>query len=144
MKFYDIYDALAYMASNRCPAFRQFKPALILPKGDGNIVYGMKSGKMAFFFKRCYANGRELTLPVIDISPLKCLPSGLPRHDQIMNLESHLSIDAQANFVETLHEIEERREKLLLCDVGYGNNVVDVMMPGETIEEMLIKWQLEK
>ena len=144
MKFYDIYDALAYMASNRCPAFRQFKPALILPKGDGNIVYGMKSGKMAFFFKRCYANGRELTLPVIDISPLKCLPSGLPRHDQIMNLESHLSIDAQANFVETLHEIEERREKLLLCDVDYGNNVVDVMMPGETIEEMLIEWQLEK
>ena len=144
MKFYDIYDALAYRASNRCPAFRPFKPTLILPKGDGNIVYGMKNCKMAFFFKRCYANGRELTLPVIDISPLKCLPSGLTRHDQIMNLESHLSIDAQANFVDILHEIEERREKLLLCDVDYGNNVVDVMMPGETIEEMLIEWQLEK
>ena len=44
MKFYDIYDALAYRASIRCPAFRPFKPALILPKGDGNVVYGMKIG----------------------------------------------------------------------------------------------------
>ena len=44
MKFYDIYDALAYRASIRCPAFGPFKPALILPKGDGNIVYGMKIG----------------------------------------------------------------------------------------------------
>lgn len=144
MKFYDIYDALAHRVYNRCPAFRPFKPALILPKGDGNIVYGMKNGKMTFFFKRCYADGRELTLPVIDIAPLKSLPSGLPRYDQIMNLESHLSIDAQVDFVKTLHEIEERREKLLLCDVGYGNNVVDVMMLGESIEEMLIEWQLEK
>ena len=144
MMFYDIYDALAHRASNRCPVFRPFKPALISPKGDGNIVYGMKNGKMAFFFKRCYADGRELTLPVIDIAPLKSLPSGLPRYDQIMNLESHLSIDAQVDFVKTLHEIEERREKLLLCDVGYGINVVDMMMSGETIEEMLIEWQLEK
>ena len=144
MKFYDIYDALAYRASIRCPTFRPFKPALILPKGDGNIVYGMKIGKTAFFFKRCYADGRELTLPVIDIAPLKCLPSGLPRYDQIMNLESHLSIDDQVDFVKTLHEIEERREKFLLCDVCYGSIVVDVMMPGETIEEMLIEWQLEK
>ena len=144
MKFYDIYDALAYRASIRCPAFGTFKPALILPKGDGNIVYVMKIGKPAFFFKRCYADGRELTLPVIDIAPLKCLPSGLSRRDQTMDLEYHLSIDAQVDFVETLHEIEERREKLLLCDVSYGNNVVDVMMPGETIEEMLIEWQLEK
>ena len=144
MKFYDIYDALAYMASIRCPTFGPFKPALILPKGDGNIVYGMKIGKTAFFFKRCYADGRELTLPVIDIAPLKRLPSGLPRYDQIMNLESHLSIDAQVDFVKTLHEIEERREKLLLCDVCYGSIVVDVMMPSETIEEMLIEWQVEK
>ena len=144
MKFYDIYDALAYRASIRCPTFSPFKPALILPKGDGNIVYGMKIGKTAFFFKRCYADGRELTLPVIGIAPLKCLPSGLSRRDQTMDLEYHLSIDAQVDFVKTLHEIEERREKLLLCDVDYGSNVVDVMTPGETVEEMLIEWQLEK
>lgn len=144
MRFYDIYDALIHRATKLCGFALPFEPALILPKGDGNVVYGMKSGKVAFFFKHRYADEREFTLPAISIEPLKCLPFGLPRRNQIMSLEFNLSIDAQANFVEKLYEIEERREELLLCGVGYGNNVVNLMMPGESVEEILIEWQLEK
>ena len=139
MGFYDIYDALIYRATKLCGFATPFEPALILPKGDGLVVWGMKRKDNVFFFE-----AKQRTLPVKGIAPVKKLPNNFERYKLTLDFDFPLSTEMQIDFIKRLQQIEENRETLWLCENEYGIAIANILNKDNSIEELLIDWHLAR